>query len=292
MERRSGVWPEADRGRRGGWRLRCSLPRSATRALYLIASEKFPGELEIGLGSPGTGIVERNGLTVAGRFRKPDIAGNHSDIEPLAEVLTERAGNLLSEVGSVVVHGQEDALDADVWIERRADALERRDEFGDSLEGKILGLHGHNEGFSSYEDIQGEEVERGRAIEDDEIESILNRLQGAAKTQSAIGGRSQLNVGAGEVLGAGKMPEQIDLRGEDDLDGRDVAHEDVIDGVAVIVPLEAHAGRGVGLRVAVDKQDFETFERDAGGQVDSRGGFANSALLIDNAQNSSHGIQE
>ena len=71
-----------------------------------------------------------------------------------------------------------------------------------------------------------------------------------------------------------------------------VAHEHVVDGMAIVVALEAEAGGGVGLGVAVDQEDLEAFESEACGEIDGCGGFADSALLVDNAENLSHGNQE
>ena len=79
---------------------------------------------------------------------------------------------------------------------------------------------------------------------------------------------------------------------QNDLHGLGIAHQDVIDGMAVVVALEAESGGGVGLGVAVDQEDLEAFERQAGGKVDGCGGFANSALLVDDAENLSHGNPE
>jgi hypothetical protein len=38
---------------------------------------------------------------------------------------------------------------------------------------------------------------------------------------------------------------------------RDIAHQDVIDGVAIVVAADAEAGSGIGLGVAIDQQDLE-----------------------------------
>ncbi len=70
---------------------------------------------------------------------------------------------------------------------------------------------------------------------------------------------------------------------------RSVAHQHVIDGMAVVVALKAEAGGAVGLRIAIDQEDFEAFQSEAGGEVDGCCGLANSALLVDNTENLSHG---
>jgi hypothetical protein len=74
--------------------------------------------------------------------------------------------------------------------------------------------------------------------------------------------------------------------------GGDISHQHVIDGAAIVIALETEAGGGVGLGVAIDKKDLETFESQAGGEIDRCGGFANSALLVDNAEYLSHGNSE
>ena len=62
--------------------------------------------------------------------------------------------------------------------------------------------------------------------------------------------------------------------------------------MAVIVALEAESGGSVGLGIAVDKEGLEAFERQAGSEVDGCGGFANSALLVDNAEYLAHCNQD
>ena len=87
-------------------------------------------------------------------------------IEALAEVLAQGLGDLLGEVGAVVVHGEQDAFDGDGGIEGRANPLEIGDELGDALEGEVLGLHGNDQGVGGDQSVEGQQVERGRAVQD------------------------------------------------------------------------------------------------------------------------------
>ena len=72
-----------------------------------------------------------------------------------------------------------------------------------------------------------------------------------------------------------------DFGGQDGVGGGVAAHEEVVDGGAVVVAAEAQASGGVGLGVAVDEQGREAFEGERGGEVDGGGGFADAALLVD-----------
>jgi hypothetical protein len=120
----------------------------------------------------------------------------------------------------------------------------------------------------------------------------LHGFEGLAQAQGAILGRGQFDIGAGQVLRAGQKRQKLDLGGQNHLFGRGLAHQHVINGVPVVVALETEAGGAVGLGVAVHQKDFEAFESEAGGQVDGRGGLADSALLIDYAEYLAHGFQE
>ena len=88
----------------------------------------------------------------------------------------------------------------------------------------------------------------------------------------------------------GRQPERVDLGGQNHLFREAVAHENVVDGMAVVVALKAEAGGGVGLGIAIDEEDFEALERQAGGQIDGGCGFADSSLLVDETEDLAHGI--
>ena len=102
----------------------------------------------------------------------------------------------------------------------------------------------------------------------------------------------ELDVGAGEVLRAGQQPKPIDIGGENHLLREAVADEHIVDGMAVVVALEAEAGGGVGLRIAVDQEDLEAFQCQTRRQIDGRGGLSYPALLVDDADDLAHGIPE
>ena len=60
--------------------------------------------------------------------------------------------------------------------------------------------------------------------------------------------------------------------------------------MAIVVAGDAQARGGICLRVAVDQEDFEPLQRQAGGKIDRGGSFAHTTLLVYNAENLSHGI--
>jgi hypothetical protein len=46
------------------------------------------------------------------------------------------------------------------------------------------------------------------------------------------------------------------------------------------------------LGITIDQKDLEALEGQTGSQINRRRGFANSALLVDYAENLAHGIQD
>jgi hypothetical protein len=86
-----------------------------------------------------------------------------------------------------------------VGIEGGANAFEGGDELGDAFEGEVLGLHGNDQGVGGDQDVEREQVERRRAVENHQVEAGLNGLR-RAQAKCAIVGGGQLDVGAGEVL--------------------------------------------------------------------------------------------
>jgi hypothetical protein len=71
-----------------------------------------------------------------------------------------------------------------------------------------------------------------------------------------------------------------------------LADEDVIDGTPGVVALETETGGGVGLGIAIDQENLQALEGEACSQIDGRGGFAHTSLLIDESDDLAHGIQE
>ena len=53
--------------------------------------------------------------------------------------------------------------------------IDRGDELGQALEGVVLALEGDQHGVRGRECIDGEETERGRAIDEDVVEPVCDR---------------------------------------------------------------------------------------------------------------------
>jgi hypothetical protein len=219
----------------------------------LEPKQDFLGEFEIAFGAPGARIVENGRFAVAGSFGEADIAGNAGVVEELTEERLEFAGYALGEIGAVVVHGEDDAFDKEAGIERLTDAFDGIEELADAFEGKILGLHGDEDGIGGYEGVEGEQVERGRAIDDENAELVANGLECVAEAIFAEFRVDQLDVGSDEVLGGWDDLEQLELGWQKEFGGLSIAHEELVGPGTFGILEKAEARGGIGLRIAIDE---------------------------------------
>ncbi len=114
-------------------------------------------------------VVEHDGHAVAGRFGQADIARNDGFKDLRAEKAAKVGGNLLGECGAVVVHREENAFDREGRIDRAAEAHEGVKKFCYTFERQELALNGYEDGVGCSQCIDGEKVERRRAVDEDII---------------------------------------------------------------------------------------------------------------------------
>src|SRR5690606_1032971 len=173
---------------------------------------------------------------------------------------------------------------------RRADAAQRRDEVGQSFERKIFAVQRDQHGVGRDERVQREQAERRRAVDEDTVEAIAQRLQERAQTRLAVRQRDELDFGAGQVALGGKCGGVV-ARGRWEERGRvgAGAGEGVggrADGAALTT--EADAAGYVALWVGVDEEDPLVGEGQRGREVDGGGGLADAALLVRDGDDPGH----
>src|SRR4029079_1982357 len=101
--------------------------------------------------------------------------------------------------------------------------------------GEIFGLHRHDKGIRSHQDVQSEQIQSRWAVEYYKVVLILNRLQSLAKANSAVLGAGQLDIGAREILRSRENGQILHSRGQDYLCRLGVTDQDIVNGVAVVI---------------------------------------------------------
>src|SRR5690606_38830249 len=107
--------------------------------------------------------------TVAGRFRQPYVAWDDSIEHLVAKVFFELGGNLLLQRYTWIKHDSKQTNDLQVRVDVGIDALDSIYQVGQTLERKVLALHGNDDAMRRSESIERQQGKRRRAINQNEI---------------------------------------------------------------------------------------------------------------------------
>src|SRR5215472_14059563 len=247
------------------------------------------GQADVAFGAAGADIIQQYGLSITGRLRQPDVAGNDGGQQLLLEELLQFLADLLGQVGSLVVHGHDHAFNFQAWVEGLPQPLDSVQQLAHAFQGEVLRLHGNQNRVSGDQGIQSQKIESGRAIEHQEVILVADGVKGVAQAILTLLDGDKLDVGADKVLVRRDQTEPVQLGGEDGLGCIDFPHQEVVGAEAIRVAREAETAGRVRLRIAVNEQGPDLSGGKGRGQVDSGGGLAHSALLIGNGDDASHG---
>ena len=77
------------------------------------------------------------------------------------------------------------------------------DEIGEAFEREVLAVQRDQHAVGGDERVEREQAERGRAVDEDEVERVAQRRRAGAQAALAIGERDELDFRAGEVARRG-----------------------------------------------------------------------------------------
>src|SRR5258708_1189897 len=161
-------------------------------------------EIDVTFRAARFGVVQDHGLAVAWCLGQANVARDRRGKELVAEKLVQLGRDLLREVGTVVEHSQEHALNFKLGIQSGANALDGVKELGDAFQGKVFRLHGDQHRIGGDQRIQGQQVERGGTVNHDEVELFVDGLESVAKPEFPAVGVHQLEVRGNQILVGGK----------------------------------------------------------------------------------------
>ena len=246
--------------------------------------ENLFGELDVAFGSAGAGVVGQDRLAETGGLGQADAAGNDGlKIWSLKNSLRSAATWRVRLVRSSNMVRRMPSTRRGCW-NPVADAVDGVHEFGDAFEGEELALDGDEDGIGGDQGVEGQEVEGGRAVDDDEAVIVADFGDAFAEAEFAVGHVDEFEVGADEVFVGGDEGEAFEFGGDDGVGRRGVAQEDVVDAGPLAVFGDAEAGGGIALGVGIDDEDTEVIGGQGGGQVDGGRGFTDPAFLVGNRE--------
>src|SRR5579864_2989001 len=136
---------------RPGRRAESPLP-SALRglSLALFIRQNLLREFDIALGSTGTRIVHENRLAVARSFREPNTARYHGRKYLIAKEFLQILSDLAREVCTLIIHGEQDALDLEGSGEGLPDPIHCVYQLRNSFQGEEFALDRNKNGIGRY----------------------------------------------------------------------------------------------------------------------------------------------
>ncbi len=182
--------------------------------------------------------------------------------------------HLLGEIGPLVHHGEEHALDLEPRVQGPADPLQGGAQRGDPLEGEVLALEGDEHALGGHEGVDGEQAQAGGAIDEDVVVAGGHRFQGLLQAELAGQQGNELDLRPREVAVGGSQGQVLEVGGDHDLLQRPLLDQHLVDAGPGLARLAAEPGGEVSLGVGVHGQHPPLGRGQAGRQVDGGGGLA------------------
>ncbi len=146
--------------------------------------------------------------------------------------------------------------------------------------GEEFALDRDEDGIGGEEGVEGEEIEGGGTVDDDEYEVVANLGDAFAEVELAVGDVHHFEVGADQVFVGGDDLETFKIGGADGVFERGIAQQDVVEAGFIGILGDAEAAGTVALRVGIDEENPDVVSGQGGGKVNGGGGLPDSAFLI------------
>ena len=246
-----------------------------------VVLHELNGEVHVGLAALALRLVEIDGLAVAGRLRNADGARDGGLVDLGPEVLFDLLHDLHGQVQAAGEHREDHALNVQIGVILLADGLQGADELRQTFQRIILALDWDQHTVAGAQTVQRQQVQAGRAVDEDEVIGLLHLGQRLAQAALAAGQVDHLQARARQP-GVGADDVSAELGVPDGLPGARLADEHLIRS-QLDAPLgDAVAGGGVALRVQIHDEHLFAQRRNTGRQIDGRGRFAHAAFLVCN----------
>lgn len=274
------------------WRLssvenKSSYGASSTFFALLFKFYHLLGQILIALGHLAIRVMGKNAFALGADLLCPDRMGNlgaeHLDFAAIG--LPQQGGNLLGEVGAVVHHRQQYAVDLELGVDLPLHLVYDLEQLFQALGGQVLRLNGDYDPVGGGQGVDREHTQGWLAVNQDMGILSLERVQILPQDGLSAHGVHQGDLHAGELDVCGHQVNalrvvQDTLAGAQRLVHQDTAHR-VGQGKGQLVRLGvAQADGQAALRVPVDQQHFLSGLRQPNPQVRAGGCLANAAFLV------------
>src|SRR5581483_11027070 len=254
-----------------------------------LAAQHLAGQTEISDGPARFAIVKIDRQAVARRFGEADVARDDGAQQLVAEMLDELRRDVVAEIVANVVHRAQQAFDFEVRIEARTHRLDRVEQARKTFEREIFALDRDQHAVCRRQRVDGQEMQRGRAIDEDGLIAVAELGQMLLEARFAREHVHELELGCGQVAVAGQQIETGLGRHDRAFDRRLVEQHFATARLdAALVQARGH-GR-IALWIEVDEQDASPRLGERGGEVDGGRGLAHAAFLIGDGDDAGHDL--
>jgi hypothetical protein len=196
-------------------------------------------------------------LAKAGSLGEANAPWDDGAEDLVAEELPEILSYLAREIGTVVVHGEENAFDTEGTFKCLPDAVDGVHELGNALQGKKFALNRDKHGIGGNQGIEGEEVQGRGAVYEDVVIAGADGTEAVCQAELTSFGGDQLDVGPDQVFVGWSQIETREGSLHDDGAQSRVTEECVVEGGHFRSLDDPKSGSGVALWVSVDEKDAE-----------------------------------
>src|SRR6266540_7356445 len=229
-------------------------PSPRPKPCLAFMREHLLGQLEIGRRAWRAQIVKHDRLAVARGFSDPYVPWNDGLHDLAAQVPLHLALDLGSEAGPAIEHRQDYAFDLQPRVELLPDQSNSTKNVSQPFHRVVLALERHKGSVRGCQGIQGQQAERRRAVDDDEIVAVPDRRQCLLEPPLALVRRHELDLGPYEVYIGRHELEEPHFRPDSSVLYADVLEKNVIDGSLERSLVDSEASGRIALGIKVDEE--------------------------------------
>ena len=154
----------------------------------------------------------------------------------------------------------------------------------DALQGVVLALQRHQDAVGRHQRVQGEQAERGRAVDQHIVVACRVPAEGVGKPVFPARRLDQLDLGAGQMHRGRREVEVRHLRFGNDLRQRGGADDQIVGVRLPGAGRRPQAGGRVGLGIEIQQQHPQAAGGQRRAEIDRRGRLADAAFLVGDRQ--------
>src|SRR6185436_6967195 len=278
--------PSLDSG--GGSGIRELRPRPSAFRFPFMADD-FPREVEVAFGALAANVVKHDRLPKTGCFTQADISRYDGLEHFLLEVSLDFLDDLTGQVGPVVIHGQQNALDLQSGVQGDANSLQRSHQLRDTLQRHVLALNGNQNSLRRNQGIESQDSQGGRRVQKDIVVLLDQRFEGVTKPVLSPLQVDKLDFGSSQLPIGGSDHQEGELGLDESLLQRVASNERPISAASTRLGFQAEGSSGASLRIDVDEKDLPLGNCQSCGEIHRSCGFANSTLLVCDCNDAAHG---